>query len=121
MSRSESGEWEIRLLLLDHGADIKGRAAWSCRGFAKSLQAASFTVNHELIKFVLDSGADINEQNRSWVFGPALEVAFYHGHMEVVQLLFQEGADLRTKAGNDEIPLEATQAESHEEIVQLFK
>ncbi|MCJ1417303.1 hypothetical protein MMC32_003645 [Xylographa parallela] len=117
--RSKSREWEMLLLLLDHGADIKSRTVVSLKGFETSLQAAAFTGNHELVNFVLSSGADVNEQYG--VFGTALKVAAYYGHMEIVQFLLQKGADPHANEGKYGTAMGAAQAGGHEEIVQLFR
>ena len=97
-------------LLLEKGACVR-----------KALSLASHQGYENMVKLMLDRGADINAQGPK---GTALEAASYRGHIKLVQLLLNRGARTnprRTKYTSKTI-LETT-IESHwckERVVQLL-
>ncbi|KAJ4175619.1 hypothetical protein NW767_015723, partial [Fusarium falciforme] len=59
--------------------------------YGNALQAASSRGHLEVVKLLLDKGADINAQGGD--YGNALQAASEEGHLEVVQLLNQRNAN----------------------------
>lgn len=60
-----------------------------------ALHMASNEGHFEVVKFLLEKGADINIQ--SWACGTALQMACKAGHLKVVKLLIEKGADIKVK------------------------
>jgi ankyrin repeat protein len=110
MSAADKGHLEIVKLLVAHGAKIDARYYNS----ATALMWAAGSGHAAVVKFLIDNGADINsqEQGGSWIgaLGGCDDTlvgrCWYHtsmrtplifatqsGHVEVVKLLLEKGAD----------------------------
>lgn len=81
------------------------------------LYAASRRGATELIRLLLENGADANAQGR---YDFPLHVASRHGHIETVQLLLENGADVNAETGHSGTALTAASRGGHFEIVQLL-
>lgn len=82
------------------------------------LMTAASVGKLEIAKFLLDSGAYIN--NRCIYNGmTALDTAAYAGHLEMVKLLFKHGAIINWEEF-DYTPLIIATEEGHEEIVEFL-
>ncbi|KAJ6527979.1 ankyrin repeat-containing domain protein [Mycena vulgaris] len=101
------GATDVVRLLLSYGADVNGP---DLRGensnaqggpFGTALQAAAFCRHQskalELVRLLLDSGADVNAQGGMWE--TALAAASFRGFTFVVQLLLDNGADVNGCSG----------------------
>ena len=74
----------------------------------------------ELVRLVLENGADVNTQTES---NPsALLVASKNGHLETVRLLLENGADVNAQdeSGDFHTALQAASYKGHVEIMQLL-
>jgi ankyrin repeat protein len=69
-----------------------------CR-YGNALTAAAFDGTVEIIKLLLDAGADINSAD-----GWALQTAADQGHVDVVNLLLERGANVNTTTANPNMP-----------------
>ncbi|KAM0705490.1 hypothetical protein Q7P35_006849 [Cladosporium inversicolor] len=72
--------------------------------------------NKEVVRFLLDKGADVDA--RGGLYGNALQAASVRGHKEIVQQLLDKGADVNAQGGEYSNALQAASAGGHNEIVQ---
>ncbi|KAF8222835.1 hypothetical protein L208DRAFT_1320375, partial [Tricholoma matsutake] len=80
-----------------------------------ALQAASSKGDQEIVKLLIEKGADVNAQGGE--YGNALQAASYQGDQEIVKLLIEKGADVNAQGGEYGNALQAS--EGHQEIVNL--
>jgi len=85
----------IALLLLERGADPESRG----RQLQTALYAASFRGYTEVVRSLIDHGADLNAvcddtDNRRHVRWTPLHVALEKGRLEIARLLLEHGADV---------------------------
>ncbi|KAJ6585683.1 hypothetical protein B0H19DRAFT_1110477 [Mycena capillaripes] len=103
---------KIVRLLVEYGASID---AWG-------LQAAAATKywfkDTELVAFLLESGADVNEQGGP--YGNALHAAVGAGNTDIACLLIEKGAEVNARVEEYGSPLEVAVQKEHLEIVQLL-
>ena len=83
-----------------------------------TLQAASYDGEVEIVRLLLDRGADV--QARHPRNGTVLQAASYRGHEEIVRLLIERGADVNTQAGRYGTALQAASVSGCKEIVQML-
>jgi ankyrin repeat protein len=111
------GNVEMAGLLIKAKADLKG----SLYGMTPLMMAAS-TGNVEMIRFLAQSGADVN-------FSPAGEyggrtpllAAVGGGHVDAVKALIELKANVNARAKDGETPLKAAQEAKNAEIVAVLK
>ena len=72
----------------------------------------------ELVRLLLENGADVNAQEGR--YGNALHAASLGGYVAVVQLLLNKGADVNAKGGYYGSALQAASKNGHETVVQLL-
>ena len=72
--------------------------------------------HYSTVKFLIDSGADVNKGN--YYYTP-LGTASENGHIEIVRLLIDSGADANIKT-NDDTPLKTASEKGHIEVVKLL-
>ena len=83
------------------------------------LQIADQIGNLETVKFLIQSGADINcKENKDWT---ALQIAAQNGHLETVKFLIQSGTDINSKTNFNENALEIAIRKGHVEVVNLLR
>jgi ankyrin repeat protein len=85
-----NGQTQIAIDLLDRGVDPNKRDANDHRS---PLQLAAVRGHLDLVKLLLDKGADIRQAHE------ALHEAAYQGHTEVMRELLSRGADVNAKNG----------------------
>ncbi|KAK4220982.1 ankyrin repeat-containing domain protein, partial [Podospora fimiseda] len=66
-----------------------------------ALQAASSEGHQEIVKLLLDKGADVNAQGG--FYGNALQAASSEGHQQIVKLLLDKGADVNAHGSSQEV------------------
>ena len=98
-------------MLLDKGAYINTHS-----DYHSALRAASYTNNDKLMQMLLDKEVDINV--RSEIYGDALKVALSGGHEKVVQMLFNQGADMNAQAYGT--ALRAASSRGYDKVVQIL-
>jgi ankyrin repeat protein len=82
------------------------------------LHHASSIGNTEVVKLLIEKGADINVKNN---FGSTpLHYASNEGNTEVVKLLIDNGADINVKDRADTTPLHKASFKGHTEVVNLL-
>lgn len=105
----------VRWLLAEDGSreinEIGGR-------FGSAIQAAAAGGHVEVVKVLLESGADFNLQCGS--YGSPLQAATASGQVSVIQLLLQFGADVNLQGGLYGNPLQAAAAIGQHHVTQLL-
>ena len=71
----------------------------------------------EIVKYLLDHGADVNASGGK--YGDSLQAICFEGHSAIVQLLLQSGADTRL-SGKLESAVHAAIAGGHEHVTLLI-
>jgi len=79
---------------------------------------ASLLGLEEIVRLLLDKGADVNAQGGE--YGNALQAAASNGHEGIVRLLLDEGADVNAQGGFYGNALQVAAYEGHEGIVRLL-
>ena len=104
MLASEKGHIDIVKLLVEEGADVNSVTKFEVRstsyggiykdyeptGGYTALMAASEYGHTEIVKLLIEGGADINAQDEDSY--TALRYAVREGHTEIVKLLYEAGA-----------------------------
>ncbi|KAJ5909525.1 hypothetical protein N7504_004168 [Penicillium tannophilum] len=83
-----------------------------------NLAVASYFGIKQVVRVLLDAGADVNVQDR-WPF-TALQAASRSGSQQVVQMLLDNGADVNAKHGYINTALQAASARGHQSIVEVL-
>ncbi|RYP77613.1 hypothetical protein DL771_000981 [Monosporascus sp. 5C6A] len=86
--------------------------------FSDALYAASEKGDGELVKQLLDQGANVNAQGGA--YGNALQAASLDGNDEVVRLLLEKGADINAQGGQYGNALQAASLDGHEKVIRLL-
>ncbi|KAJ3299299.1 hypothetical protein HK104_009418 [Borealophlyctis nickersoniae] len=112
-----NGHCDILRLLLDHGANVHARNNMALRNAAQRGE-------EEAVEVLLDAGADIYDkplgvpEDSEEKVRCAVQLAALNGHLGVVRICLDRGADLRGKCINDAL-VEADES-GFEEVVQLL-
>ncbi|KAJ7059443.1 hypothetical protein C8F01DRAFT_1295268 [Mycena amicta] len=144
------GHLEVTRMLLKYGADVivnkqvvpyrmsysrNSNALLWPRGkhfrinigdYGNALQAASDGGHPDIVRLLLEHGADVNMQGGH--DGNALQAASHSGHLDVVRLLLEHGADVNAQGGHYgnalrrhyENALQAASAGGHLDVVRLL-
>ena len=97
--------------LVEHGAAVNQRDNMRNK---TPLTAAAFDGHAEIIKYLLDHGADINAQSvNGWT---ALHDAAYIGCFECVKLLVDHGTDLHIRNERHETARETGERGEHDAV-----
>lgn len=97
-----------------------------CQVIGSSLVAAPASGNVEIVRLLLESGADVNFQGNdsvrlnSILAGSPIAAASFQGHKDVVQLLIAEGADVNAKGGRYGNPLQTASRAGFDSLVKLL-
>ncbi|KAJ6573120.1 ankyrin repeat-containing domain protein [Mycena vulgaris] len=132
-------------LLLDNGADVNALGGeygtalqtasytgngWFTRedarlnmsfeggSYGTALQATAFTGSEEMVRLLLEKGADVNAQ--AGEYGTALQAACAGRKLETVKLLLKREADVNAQGGYYGTALQAAACWGRETIVQLI-
>ena len=108
-------------LLIERGADCN-RATTSTQGFQKCvpLVAAAWGGDLEIVKFLIDKGADLHT-NVSRPLATPLHAAAWRGNVEVVHFLIEKGVDVNASGrGPFSSPMVAAIDRSHGVVENLL-
>ena len=108
-------KYEVRKLLSTCLVNIN--CVRICIGYTPLLKASQMG-HKDVVKLLLDKGADPNKAGR--LLGTPLHVGAKGGYRDVVQLLLDRGADLESKDKWEQTPLHKAVIEGHKHVVQLF-
>lgn len=120
----ENGHVDVARILIDRGASLKieyGNKPWD------EILLDAATKNHfEIASLALEQGANIN--SRGLHHTTPLILASMFGHLEMVKLLLNNGADLTSWSSdpsfpsrNDRTALMWANTEGHQEVVKMLK
>ncbi|OQE13833.1 hypothetical protein PENFLA_c043G02908 [Penicillium flavigenum] len=87
--------------------------------YGNALQAASWRGYKEIVKLLLDNGADVNAQGGE--YGNALQAASSIGHEEIAKLLLDNGADVNAQGGYGGNALKVAVVEGHQAIIDMLQ
>ncbi|KAJ7453131.1 hypothetical protein FB451DRAFT_1565686 [Mycena latifolia] len=104
-------------ILLTNGVHPDAALSGSEAANGRALQAASARGHAEIIRLLLDHGADIDLPFR---LGTALQMAAFFGHKECVSLLISCGANVNIEAGWHSTALVAASFKNHFDIVRIL-
>jgi uncharacterized protein len=107
---------EVRLLL-DHGADPNGGSAVPDSLDAGSLAWAVCAGNSALVKLMLERGLDLAHARHR----EALHLAAERGHVEMVRLLIEHGADPRAVDAHGQTPLDRARSLGKPAVAQILE
>ena len=85
-----------------------------------SLHEAVYYNDVKSVKSHLQNGADINQLGPSWYEGTALHLAVRDGHLDIAQLLIEQGAAVDVRGNNDYTPLHNAAWNGNLEMVKLL-
>ncbi|XP_074256279.1 ankyrin repeat and SOCS box protein 3 isoform X1 [Saimiri boliviensis] len=111
----ENGHIDVLRLLLQHGASVNG--SHSMCGW-NSLHQASFQENTEIIKLLLNKGANKECQDDFGI--TPLFVAAQYGKIESLSILISSGANVNCQALDKATPLFIAAQEGHTKCVELL-
>ena len=120
---SEKGNFADVQAVLTDGADINATEVREDSGvYVRGLTAlmmASTNGRTEVVKLLLDKGAEVNLKNNYGI--TALFMASANGHTEIVKLLLDKGAEVNVKNTDDGVTaLFMASANGHTGIVKLL-
>ncbi len=111
------GNAPVAHFLKEHGADINTIAT---NGSGYNALTGAVTSGHvEIVKWLLESGADANYR-----YGPGytpLLTAAANGHLEIVKLLLAHGADKSAKSNDGKSALTLAEERKHSSVVAFLK
>ncbi len=82
----------------------------------RPLQVASYRNHPDIVKYLIESGCDVNAKGDE----TALHQASEKGNLEVVKILLETGADPHTKSVDDKTAKDIAMENNHQDIVQLL-
>lgn len=106
--------------LLESGADVNMKVEKHISSMLPTVlqMAASSKGDTEVLKQILEFGADINAIDGS--YGTALKVAATFGYKDMVEILLDSGADINLNEGFNGTALRAAAVKGHREVVELL-
>lgn len=100
---------------INHGADVNFHDQYECTPLYYAIQC-----NHpEMVKLLLDYGADVNSKN-SYYGSTMLHYALHYNYPEIVKLLLDYGADINCRNRYGYPPLHYTIEYGHMATVKLL-
>ena len=99
-------------------------AMTGCAVTGTALATAAYKGQTDIVKDILDKGADVNERSGcgfGWEpSGSALACAAYEGHIEVVKVLVGRGADVNARSNDGWTPLLSAAKGGYPDIAKLL-
>lgn len=102
--------------LVEHGADVNER---NHRDGSTLMSAAAFHGQAQIVKYLLDQGADVNASNADG--NTPLHVAAFLCRKDIVQLLLDHGASLTAKSHRGETPLDVVRTPWSDDLEAFYR
>jgi hypothetical protein len=103
---------------------LVGMAMTGCSTTGTALATAAYKGQTDIVKDILDKGADVNERSGcgfGWEpSGSALACAAYEGHIEVVKVLVGRGANVNARSNDGWTPLLSAAKGGYPDIAKLL-
>ena len=115
LSAAFTGKLETINSYLENGGDVNVTDEKGC----SALFLATNLDSVEVIKILLDHGANINVQTHTTKQTPLINAA-YVGNLEVVKLLVEKGADINIKDMAGETALDAAKINKNNDVVMFL-
>lgn len=109
--RAKVEEWVTR--------DLQLVNAYAADGF-HPLGLAAFFGHHEIVSFLLDRGASVNQPSNNGPKVAPLHAAVARGYIEIVRVLLARGADVNQPQEQGITPLHGAAFEGNQELVSLL-
>ncbi|GBG25354.1 Ankyrin repeat and protein kinase domain-containing protein 1 [Hondaea fermentalgiana] len=113
----EDDEAAVKKMLKVRGADING----CLQGGYSPMHAAARHGLKEMIKFLLDNGADVDLVTSQKKLETPLHVACHQGQLGCAKTLVRSGASLKAKTKQNRTPLEVAEFRGHDDIVEYLE
>ena len=108
------GNLSIVSLLLQYGALVNIPEVIS------PLSAAVHEGHYDIVKFIINAGANVNVQEERYHGVTPLIIASTHGNLPIVQLLLQSGADVTIQDNKGYTAIDAAKVLQHQEILRVL-
>ena len=108
------GDLSIVSLLLQHGALVNIPEVIS------PLSAAVHEGHYDIVKFLINAGADVNVQEEHYYGVTPLIIASARGNLLIVHLLLQSGADVTIQDKEGYTAIDAAKVLQHQEILRVL-
>lgn len=109
------GKVNTARLLLQKGADVNARA----HDDLTPLLIAVLAVNGELVKLLVDAGADLEAQDKAHGV-TALHIAALKGNLNLTKLLLDKGANPNAKSNDGRTPLDLARAKKQKNLEEML-
>ncbi len=110
---NKEGIEEIKILLSKGNVNAKNKNGWT------SLMIASYYGYTDLVKTLIEDGADVNEKNNDGV--TALMWSASEGHTEVTRQLINAKADVNARNKNNATALGWATSYGHSQVISILK
>ncbi|MFH1079795.1 MAG: ankyrin repeat domain-containing protein [Pseudomonadota bacterium] len=112
------GNTEVVRFLIENGADVN-----SLPGHASPLFMAAYEGRREVAELLIAKGADVNVvvQSQSIPGGTPLHAAVAKNHVDLVNLLLRNGANVNARQNNGTTPLEIALKNRNDTIATILK
>jgi Ankyrin repeats (3 copies)/Ankyrin repeats (many copies) len=114
------GDLEMVQVLLDYGLDVNTQDRLGSTPLNFALEYRSEKLDPEVVRLMLDRGADPNVLARAQGGNTPLHRASRSGRIEIVRLLVEHGASVEVQDNNGKTPMEVASGEQCDEIVKLL-
>ena len=114
---AHSGQKEVVQLLLKRGADANALGS----GGRTALHWAVGMNKLDLVRLLLEAGANVNAKAPALADMTPLHVAASMGHPEQVELLLKHKADKGEKSSDGKTALQCAQEQGHKHLIDMLK